>query len=149
METCKAHGTVSCIRAAAGPSTSSAGTADAFDQCMSGLHSLVNSIAGPKFVPPQQHDFQGLNSLGADNAAVAAFMGQQHQQLLLMVDQATAEGKHALAVQLLTQVGRLLSICLDECVCKFNLCLCCDSYLCCDLKMMANNKLRVSRSACA
>jgi len=112
METCQACGTVSCIRAAAGPSTSSAGSADAFDQCMSGLHSLANSIAGPSFVPPQQHDFQGLNSPSTDNTAVADPMGQQHQQLLQVVDQATAEGKHATAVQLLTQVS-IATVCMS------------------------------------
>jgi hypothetical protein len=112
MGRCKACGTVCYTCAAAGPSTSSAGTADAFDQCMSSLQSLAKSIAGPSFVPPQQLEFQGLNSLGADNAAVADPTRQQHQQLLQVVDQATAEGKHATAVQLLTQVS-IATVCMS------------------------------------
>ncbi len=111
MEACQACGTLSCTCAAAGPSTSSAGTADAFDQCMSGLRSLATSIAGPRFVPPQQHQVQGLSSPSTDSTAVAAFMAQQRQQLL-QVDQATAEGKHATAVHLLTQVS-IATVCMS------------------------------------
>ncbi|DBA98733.1 TPA: hypothetical protein ACH3X1_014506 [Trebouxia sp. C0004] len=85
----------------AGPSTSSVGFAAAFDQHLSGLQSLAEGIAGPKFVAPQQHQFQELNSSRVDNTAVAAFVAQH---MLQVVDLATAEGKHALAVQLLTQV---------------------------------------------
>ena len=110
MEAWQACGTLSYTFATAGPSTSCAGTGDAFDQCMSGLQSLAQSIAGPRFVPPQQHQVQGL-SPSTDSTAVAAFMAQQRQQLL-QVDQATAEGKHALAVQLLTQVS-IATVCMS------------------------------------
>ena len=99
------HGTVSCTCAAAGPSTN---VAAEFDQHMDGLQSLANSIAGPKFVPPTQpHQFQVLVSPFNGNTAVAAFMAQQHRQLLQVVGLVTAEGKHAVAVELLTQVRRL------------------------------------------
>lgn len=111
MEAWQACGTLSYTFATAGPSTSCAGTGDAFEQCMSGLQSLAQSIAGPRFVPPQQHQVQGLSSPSTDSTAVAAFMAQQRQQLL-QVDQATAEGKHALAVQLLTQVS-IATVCMS------------------------------------
>ncbi len=96
---------MSCTCAAAGPSTNLAAE---FDQHMDGLQSLANSIAGPMFMPPPQpHQFQVLVSPLDGNTAVAAFMAQQHQHLLLVVRLATAEGKHAIAVELLTQVSRL------------------------------------------
>ena len=105
---CKVHGTVSYINAAAGPSKSSADFASEFNQQLSGLQSLANSIAGAKFVPPTQpHQFQVVMSPLDGNTAVTAFMKQQHQQLLLVVGLATAEGKHAVAVGLLDQVSQL------------------------------------------
>ena len=105
VETCQVHGTVSGACAAAGPSTNLAAE---FDQHMDGLQSLANSIAGPKFVPPTQpHQFQVLVSPLDGNTAVTAFMAQQHRQLLLLVGLMTAEGKHAIAVELLTQVRPL------------------------------------------
>ena len=95
----------SCTCAAAGPSTDLAAE---FDRHMDGLQSLANSIAGPLFVPPPQpHQSQVLVSPLEGNTAVAAFVAQQHRQLLLVVGLATAEGKHAIAVELLTQVCQL------------------------------------------
>ncbi len=86
----------------------------------------AESIAGPKFVPPQQHDSQGLNSRHAGNTAAAVFMTQQHRQLLLC-----HEGCHSwileqhacpllmpnpslvvLAVQLVTQVS-MATVCMS------------------------------------
>ena len=105
IETYQAHSTVSWTCAAAGPSTDLA--AD-FDQHMVGLSSLANSIASPSFVPPPQPDqFQVVVSPPDGSTAVAAFMAEQHQQLLLLVGLTTAEGKHGIAVELLNQVSRL------------------------------------------
>ena len=108
METCKVHGTVSYLNAAAGPSKSSADFALEFNQHMDGLRSLATSIAAPAFVPPTQpHQFPVVVSPPDGSTAVAAFMAEQHRQLLLVVGLATAEGKHGIAVELLTQVSRL------------------------------------------
>ena len=108
METCKVHGTVSYMNAAAGPSKSSADFASEFNQHMDGLRSLATSIAAPAFVPPTQpHQFQVVMSPLDGNTAVTAFMKQQHQQLLLVVGLTTAEGKHAVAVGLFDQVSQL------------------------------------------
>ena len=99
---------MSYINAAAGPSKSSADFASEFNQHMDGLRSLANSIARPTFVPPPQpHQFPVVVSPPDGSTAVAAFMAEQHRQLLLVVGLATAEGKHGIAVELLTQVSRL------------------------------------------
>ena len=99
-----------CTCAAAGPSTDLAAE---FDQHLDGLQSLATSIASPSFVPPPQPDqFQVVVSPPDGSTAVAAFMAEQHRQLLLVVGLATAEGKHGIAVELLTQVSRL-SACPD------------------------------------
>ena len=93
----------SCTCAAAGPSTNPAAQ---FDQHMDGLKALANSIAGPLFEPPPQ-PHQVLVSPLKGNTAASAFLAQQRHQMLLVVGLATAEGKHAIAAELLTQVSRL------------------------------------------
>ena len=87
---------------------SSADLAAVFNQHMSGLESLAKGIAGPRFVPPQQpHQFQVLVSPLDGHTAVVPFMLHHHRQMLRVVDLATAEGRHAIAVELLTQVSQL------------------------------------------
>ncbi len=83
---------------------------------MDGLRSLANSIAASGFVsPPQPHHFQVAVSPPDGSTAVAAFMAEQHRQLLLVVGLATAEGKHGIAVQLLTQVS-IATVCMPSCI---------------------------------
>ena len=95
----------SCTCAAAGPSTNPAAQ---FDRHMDGLKALANSIAGPLFKPPPQpHQLQVLVSPIEGNTAASAFLAEQRHQMLLVVGLATAEGKHAIAAELLTQVSRL------------------------------------------
>ncbi len=106
-KTCKAYGTPSCVHAAAGPSRSSADFAAEFEQHVSGLQSLANTIAASKFVPPTQpHQFAVVVSPLDGTTAVTRLMTNQHQQLMLVVGLATAGGQHAIAVGLLDQVSR-------------------------------------------
>ena len=104
--TCKAYGRVSCVHAA-GPSRSSADFAAEFEQHVSGLQSLANTIAASNFVPPTQpHQFAVVVSPLDGTTAVPRFTTNQHQQLMLVVGLATAGGRHAIAVGLLDQVSR-------------------------------------------